>query len=68
MSYSDLPKFLWGYVLKNEVYILNLVPFKSVPNTPVELWIGRKYSIKHYRILGVQRMCLRERLESWILS
>ena len=28
-------------------YILNLVPFKSVPKTPRELWSGRKPSLQH---------------------
>ena len=52
ISYSDLLKFLWGYALKKATYILNLVPTKSVPNTPVELWVGRKPSLQHYRIWG----------------
>ena len=46
MSYSTLPIFFWGYALKTTMHILNLVPSKSVPNTPKELWSGRKPSIK----------------------
>ena len=38
MSYSDLPNSLWGYALETAAYILNLVPSKSVPTTPIELW------------------------------
>ena len=34
MSYSTLPIFFWGYALKTIMHILNLVPSKSVPNTP----------------------------------
>ena len=30
MSYSDIPKFLWGYVLETTAYILNSVPTKSI--------------------------------------
>ena len=45
MSYSDLPKFLWGYALEIEAYIINSIPSKSIPNTPVELWTERKPSL-----------------------
>ena len=50
MSYSDLPKFLWEYDLEMETYIVNSVPTKSVPNTPVGFWPGPKANIQHYRI------------------
>ena len=50
MSYFSLQKFLWGYALETVTYILNSVPTKSISNTPIELWIGRKVSIQHYRI------------------
>ena len=33
-SYSTLPISFWGYALKTAMHILNLVPSKSVPNTP----------------------------------
>ena len=36
MSYSDIPKFLWGYVLETTAYILNSVPTKSVLNTLIK--------------------------------
>ncbi|KAL8457169.1 hypothetical protein ACS0TY_035132 [Phlomoides rotata] len=52
MSYSDLPKSFWGYALETAVYILKLVPLKSVPKTPLELWTGRKPSLRHMRIWG----------------
>ncbi|KAL8528856.1 hypothetical protein ACS0TY_006352 [Phlomoides rotata] len=52
MSYSDLPKSLWGYALETATHILNLVPSKSVPKTPSELWTGRKPSLRHIRIWG----------------
>ncbi|RVW82191.1 Retrovirus-related Pol polyprotein from transposon TNT 1-94 [Vitis vinifera] len=42
MSYSSLPTSFWGYALQTAVYILNIVPSKSIPNTPLELWNGRK--------------------------
>ena len=50
ISYSDLPKFLWGYALEIEAYILNSVPTKYVSNTLIELWAGHKPSLQHYRI------------------
>ena len=52
MSYSDLHISLWGYALETATYLLNLVPSKSVPSTPRELWIGRKPSLSHIRIWG----------------
>ena len=33
-------------------YILNVVPSKSVPKTPLELWNGRKVSLRHFRLWG----------------
>ena len=52
MSYSDLPDSFWGYSLETTAYILNLVPSKSVPITPIELWIGSKPSLRHIRVWG----------------
>ncbi|RVW45213.1 Retrovirus-related Pol polyprotein from transposon TNT 1-94 [Vitis vinifera] len=52
MSYSSLPTSFWGYALQTTVYILNIVPSKSIPNTPLELWNGRKPSLRHIRIWG----------------
>ena len=34
------------------MHILNLVPSKSIPNTPKELWSGRKPSMKYLHIQG----------------
>ena len=50
MSYSTLPISFWAYALKIAMHILNLVPSKSVPNTPKELWSGRKPSMKYLHI------------------
>ena len=52
MSYSELPYSFWRYALETAVYILNMVPSKSVPSTPIELWNGRKPSLNHIRIWG----------------
>ena len=37
MSYSTLPISFWGYALNTAMYLLNLVPSKSVPKIPAEL-------------------------------
>ena len=50
MSYSTLLISFWGHALKPAMYILNLVPSKLVPNTPKELWSGRKPSMKYLHI------------------
>ena len=50
MSYSTLPISFWGYALNTTMYLLNLVPWKSVPKTTVELWIGCKPSMGHLSI------------------
>ena len=50
MSYSTLQISFWGYALNIAMYLLNLVPLKSVPKTPVELWNGRKPSMRHLHI------------------
>ena len=34
------------------VYILDIVPSKSITKTPLELWNGRKPSLRHIRIWG----------------
>ena len=52
MSYSSLPISFWGYSLQTEVYILNVVPSKSIEKTPIELWNGHKPSLRHFRIWG----------------
>ncbi|KAH9697148.1 hypothetical protein KPL71_023495 [Citrus sinensis] len=52
LSYSSLPISFWGLALETAVYLLNLVPSKSVPKTPIELWSGRKLSLRHVRIWG----------------
>ena len=52
MSYSTLPISFWGYALNTVMYLLNSVLLKSVPKTPIELWNGRKPSVRHLHIWG----------------
>ena len=50
MSYSMLPSSFWGYALQIAVDILNVVPSKAILKAPMELWYGRKPSLRHCRI------------------
>ncbi|KAM2549652.1 hypothetical protein TB1_013993 [Malus domestica] len=54
MSSADLPVTFWGYALYTADYLLNRVPSKSVPQTPYEIWHGRKPSLKHVKIWGCE--------------
>ena len=47
MSYSSLPN---RTPLQIAVYILNVVPSKSIQKTPLELWNGHKPSLRHFSI------------------
>ena len=59
MSYSDLPHSFWGYAIETANYILNSVPSKSVPLTPIELWTGHKPSLRHIRVWGMSSTCIK---------
>ena len=50
MSFAQLPDSFWGYVVKTAAHILNMVPSKSVSETPCELWRRRRGSLRHFRI------------------
>ena len=52
LSYSTLPTYFWGLALETAAYLLNLVPSKSIPKTPLELWNGHKPSLRHIHIWG----------------
>ncbi|CAN6573251.1 unnamed protein product [Malus baccata var. baccata] len=52
MSSADIPISFWGYALHTVAYLLNAVPSKSVPQTPYEIWYGKKPSLKHVKIWG----------------
>ena len=52
LIHSELPTSFWGYALETAIYVLNRVPTKSVPNTPYELWTGKKPSVRHLKIWG----------------
>ena len=50
VSYSTLPSSFWGYALQTIMYILNVVPSKSVLKTPLEMWSSRKANLRNFRI------------------
>ena len=52
MSYSTLLISFWGYALNTTIHLLNLIPSQSVPKTPMELWSGRKPSMRYLHIWG----------------
>ena len=52
LSYSTLPISFRGYALNTTMYLLNLVPSKSIPKTLLELWIRCKPSMRHLHIWG----------------
>ena len=56
MILSILPLSFWGYALEIAAYNLNMVSSKSVPKTPMEMWIGRKLILSDIRILGCPLM------------
>ena len=61
MSYSTLPISFWGTAFNTAKHLLNLVPSKSVPKTPMELWSGRKPSMKYLHIWGCPAHMLKGR-------
>ena len=62
ISYFILPVSFWGYAIRTAIGILNVVPSKSVSKTPLELWNGRKVSLRHYRIWGCPAYVLEKKL------
>ena len=63
MSYSTLPVSFWGYALKIAMHILNLIPSKSIPNTLMELWSGRKPSMRYLHIWGCPAHVLKRKFD-----
>ena len=56
MTYdSSLPKTLWGEAILTATYIINRCPtkaLKDVQKTPIEVWSGKKPSVKNMIIFG----------------
>ncbi|KAL0284677.1 UNVERIFIED_CONTAM: hypothetical protein Sradi_7191000 [Sesamum radiatum] len=52
ISFTELPPSFWGYELDTAAKLLNIVPSKSVPQTPYEIWHGKLASYKYLRVWG----------------
>ncbi|KAL0313253.1 UNVERIFIED_CONTAM: Retrovirus-related Pol polyprotein from transposon RE2 [Sesamum radiatum] len=52
MSFTELPQSFWGYALETAVKLLNMAPFKSVPQMLYEIWHGKPASYKYLRVWG----------------
>ena len=63
MSFSTLPTSFWGYSLETIRYLLNLISFKLVPLTPMEMWTGRKLGLHHVHIWGYPTHVLKQEVE-----
>ena len=53
MAQANLPISFWGDVLLTAAYILNRVPFKSVPSTLYKLWNSKKLDLDNLHPWGV---------------
>ena len=63
MSFSTLPTSFWGYALYIVKYLLNLVPYKLVPLTLIEMWMDRKPSLHHICTWGYLVHMLKPKLD-----
>ena len=61
MIYSTLHILFRGYALQIATDILNIVLSKFILKTPLELWCGRKPSLRHYRKWGCSAYVLNRR-------
>ena len=52
MSFMDLPLLFWGYALETAEKLLNIVPSKSIPKTPHEMWYNKMPSYSHLKVWG----------------
>jgi hypothetical protein len=52
LRHASLPVSLWIEALKTVAHVLNLAPTKSAPNTPYEMWTGKKPSLNYLHVWG----------------
>ena len=60
MSLSTLPLSFWGYALETTTYILNMMSSKSVSETTMEMWIGRKLNLSNICMWGCPAYVLKQ--------
>ncbi|KAK6122520.1 hypothetical protein DH2020_043748 [Rehmannia glutinosa] len=63
LVHSILTTYFWGYVIQTTISLLNMVPSKYVPKTPLEFWNGRKPNLRHIRIWGCITHVLKGKME-----
>ena len=63
ISYSTLPISFWRYALNTTIHLLNLVPSKYLPKTPMELWSRRKPRMRYLHVLGCPAHVLKGKLD-----
>lgn len=65
MSFAIPLTSFWRFALETAIYLPNLVPSKTIFKTPIELWFGRKLSMKYIYIWGCPAHMLKESLINW---
>ncbi|KAL0439507.1 UNVERIFIED_CONTAM: Retrovirus-related Pol polyprotein from transposon RE1 [Sesamum latifolium] len=50
MRFTESPSNFWGYALETSAKLLNIVPPKTVPQTPYEIWHCKPASYKYLRV------------------
>ncbi|XP_075515579.1 uncharacterized protein LOC142550225 [Primulina tabacum] len=63
LSFSKLSTSFWGYAIQTVIYLLNMVPSKSISKTPLELWNGRVPNLRHIRIWGCHAYVLKRKMD-----
>ena len=63
LNYSILLISFWGYALQITMYLLNVVPSKSAPKAPRELWIRCKPSLNHIQKWGCLAYVLKHKTD-----
>ena len=59
---KKMPKFFWGEVVNTTCHTLNRVYFRlDSKKTPYELWRGKKFVVKYFRIFSNDCYILRDR-------
>jgi hypothetical protein len=52
LSHASFLVSLWMEALKMTTHVLNLVPSKPAPNTPYEMWMGKKPILNYLCVWG----------------
>ncbi|KAL0394829.1 UNVERIFIED_CONTAM: Retrovirus-related Pol polyprotein from transposon TNT 1-94 [Sesamum latifolium] len=55
MSFMELPLSFLGYALETTAKLLKIVPSKTVPQAPYEIWHGKPASYKYLRVYRISK-------------